>query len=366
MRRSYVFVTALVLAACGPETSPTEQELPTSFTVVPVACQGVRLTSQAAVNAFNCPVASTLFIGYEEGPNDPIVDLSPLAVLTEVTGFLNIGYTKHLKSVTGLPNLKTVGGSVQIHRNEALESVAGLDGLTSVGKGVSIIYNPALTHVSGFAALREIGEGLYILGDGALTNVSGFESLTDIGDALGMSANPELTSVDGFSSLARVAHVEFSSDAKLTDVDILSGITSVRGRVSILATPSLQSLAGLSNLTSVGGNLAIWNVDQITNLDMLANLTSVGALLLNDNDALVHLDGLSNLNGGRVGSDQRQLEPDQRGRPVEPHLRGRGAGDHEESPAQRLLLWTLLPPRDGGCGRTGEGPGQRPGVPLTG
>ena len=61
----------------------------------------------------------------------------------------------------------------------------------------------------------------------------------------------------------------------LTNLDGLSGISSVDGDLHIFATPALTNLDGLSGITSVGDDLEILYNDALTNIEGLSSLTSV-------------------------------------------------------------------------------------------
>ncbi len=80
-----------------------------------------------------------------------------------------------------------------------------------------------------------------------------------------------------------------SNDA-LTNLNGLSGITSLGGYIVITEHTSLENLDGLSGITSVGGGrITIEGNDVLTNLDGLGNVTSLwgsGSLYINDNTVL--------------------------------------------------------------------------------
>jgi hypothetical protein len=110
--------------------------------------------------------------------------------------------------------------------------------------------------------------------------------------------------VDAFpqncDSVYRSIYIESSND--ITNVDSLSGLTSVDEFLIIARNTALTNIDGLSNLTSVGNNLYIAENTSLTDLDGLVSLTSVsGDLDIADNESLGNLDGLSSL--GSVGRD---------------------------------------------------------------
>ena len=86
-------------------------------------------------------------------------------------------------------------------------------------------------------------------------------------------------------------------DDTLTNLDGLSGITSVGYDLYISDNDALTNLDGLSGITgSLAGDLVIGTNAVLTNLDGLGTLTSVGGeLKINNNAALTNLDGLSGI-----------------------------------------------------------------------
>ena len=59
----------------------------------------------------------------------------------------------------------------------------------------------------------------------------------------------------------------------------------------------LLNIDGLSGLQRVTGRLALTRLDCLKNLDGLATLTSAGAGLIGNNGVLENLDGLRNVSG---------------------------------------------------------------------
>jgi len=151
----------------------------------------VTLSSQAQVDAF--PTGCFVVPGKLTISGADITDLSPLASLTSVGGFLSIDSNPLLTNVSGLSGLRQVGSSLVIASNTALPNLSGLESLASIGDDLIILNNPSLTSVSGLSALRQVGEDLEISLNGALISLSGVQSLTNVGRKLSIYDNPQLS-----------------------------------------------------------------------------------------------------------------------------------------------------------------------------
>ena len=137
--------------------------------------------------------------------------------------------------------------------------------------------------------------GYLSIHDSNITNLDHLSGLTSVGGILSIYANPALTNLDGLSNLTSVGgYVFVSNNTLLTNLDGLSGLTSVGGFLDFDTNPALTNIDGLSGLTSVE-NLSIYNNNSLTNIDALSGLTYVGALAIFNNPALTNIDGLSGL-----------------------------------------------------------------------
>jgi hypothetical protein len=91
-----------------------------------------------------------------------------------------------------------------------------------------------------------------------ITNLDGLSELTLIGGRLIISDNDALANVDGLSSLFSVGDdMVISGNGALTNVDGLSSLTLVSGDMHLEDHAALANVDGLSLLTSVRGNLSV-------------------------------------------------------------------------------------------------------------
>ena len=141
-----------------------------------------------------------------------------------------------------------------------------------------------------------------ILGDVAIngadiTNVNGLSGVTSVGGYLAIQNNPALASLAGLAGVTSVSeflYIEYNP--ALPNLSGLSSIASVGENLTIGFNPVLTSLIELSGVTTVGGSLSIVSLPLLTSLTGLHAVTSVGDQLAIDNNPLVTtLTPLSNI-----------------------------------------------------------------------
>jgi len=87
------------------------------------------------------------------------------------------------------------------------------------------------------------------------------------------------------------------SGADITNLNALSSLTKVVGRLSIVDNPNLASLEGLSALRSIDDFLALALNPILTDVNALSALEQVGGLAISTNNSLSNLDGFVSLAG---------------------------------------------------------------------
>jgi hypothetical protein len=126
-----------------------------------------------------------------------------------------------------------------------------------------------------------------------ITNVDGLSDLTDIGGRLLLRDLDALTNVDGFSGLTSVGNLLVRANDALTNVDGFSGLTSV-GNLLVTENDKLANVDGFSNLPDIE-DLTISGNDKLVNVDGFSSLTLVVNLQVGNNDELKNVNGLSSL-----------------------------------------------------------------------
>ncbi len=272
-----------------------------------------------------------------------ISDLSPLNVLTSVTGSLIIEDNDLLISTFGLHNLTNIG-SIIISQNDNLVLInltnnassfsshvrindnVGLQGLIIDGsfttiEGQHIIdNNPNLPSVDGFNNFTTALDDVSIANLPALTNLNWLDNLTTSGpfsvvncDQLvnlsgltslattsffAINSNDAMTSLEGLNSLSSVTwNLGIVNNSILTNLTALSGVSGqVQGDLEISNNSSLTNLTGLNNISSIGMNLEVTSNSNLLNIDALSSMIALGDNLhIHNNTNLTSVAGLINL-----------------------------------------------------------------------
>ena len=284
----------------------------------------VLLDSQPDIDAFNATQVNGKITVMGFG----ITNLNGLSELTKCTE-LSISINPNLTSIIGLANLEEVEKTLRINNNQVLTSLAGLSSLLSVGDFLIIAHNPSLTDLGGLFNLEEVGSlfgnltidnndalininglskvtslpGLIIKNNAALINIDGLSNVNSIGfSGITIENNDALLNVDGLSNTGTSGDLKIIGNSSLTNID---GLISVQGlnnidarhHLEIKDNPLLANLDGLANFVRVkDGNLMIQNNDALTDIDGLSKLELVGqVLVISDNASLENVDGLTSL-----------------------------------------------------------------------
>ena len=270
------------------------------------------------------------------GGNPVLSSLTGLDNLTTIGGYLRISVNDALTSLTGLENVVSIGGYLEVRENNALTSLSGLDNLTSIGGYLKIWDNNNLTSLTGLENVVSIGGYLKIYGNANLLSLFGLGnieagSITD----LYIHNNPGLSSchaqsicdflsspngtinifdnAEGCNNTYQVADacglvfssclpegITFTAQAQIDNFQInYPNCTEIEGDVNIgglYGGTDITNLNELSVITSIGGKLeVVWN-NNLTNLSGFSNLTFIGGdLVFKKNEIMTSLVGLENL-----------------------------------------------------------------------
>jgi hypothetical protein len=269
--------------------------------------------------------------------------------LTSLGGSIFISNNAALTSfgLTGFPylalsGLSSIGGYLHIENNDALTSLLGFSVLTSIDGYLHIDDNAVLPSLAGLYHINPTtinhsnptGIDIYI---GNNTQLSTCEvqpicaalSIPDIiteitNNATGCNSEAEVqnacpTCLPGGFTFSTQAEIDnFSTDypdctqisgpitisgSAITNLDGLSGLTSIGGSLGFYNNPVLISLSGLSGLISIGGELFIGFNGDLNSLSGLSGLISIdGYLVVRNNDVLSSLAGLENINPTTIKS----------------------------------------------------------------
>ena len=190
---------------------------------------------------------------------------------TEITGYLRIDAQyitrdgdyelgHNIKNLYGLSNLTSVGGGLSIWFTDSLENVDGLSNLKSVGHSLIFRFNDGLKNINGLSNLNYSSIKLLWLDvNPNLENISSLQGITSL-DTLWIDNNFSLKTLDAFSNIrGQIIELKMFYNGRLTNLEGLSGITSIRDSLLIAYESSLTNLDALSNLQTIGGDLKIYN-----------------------------------------------------------------------------------------------------------
>ena len=265
--------------------------------IQPLSAQDVTLNSQAEINAFDQSVVNgNLRIFGDE----TVTDLSPLDVLTEVTGSLGI-FSTNVTNLKGLANLVAVGRGIDIEDNAKLVSLQGLENITELNN-LFIAFNNRLTNLQGLEGLVRVEGGLILLENTALNNLEGLNNLTSTGNlAIDNGFASNLESLRALKNLTTINGYLVINSTGISTLEGLDNLTFIGGSLDIERNKQLTSLKALSKLSFVGGSLDIELNSQLSDLQGLEGLTSLGSEndrpfgLLIRSTSLVNLQGLDNV-----------------------------------------------------------------------
>ena len=235
--------------------------------------------------------------------------------LNTLCGNVSITYNDALTQVY-LPSTLTEIGGVNLISNEELVSIESEE-LTVTGKGdIYIFFNQSLVGIPDFSAVDTLGGSLVIRSNNKLDTLR-LDNLSAVGGDLEISnsdvvfggsaldyvgGNIELEYLNGLTDLTLMSNLTtVSGDIRLTglnDVESTSGLSqidSVYGSMTLIGLRSIKELE-LNSLKYVGSSLYLAGLDSVPNLDHLSNLQTVsGIITVSSNDELINIAGLENI-----------------------------------------------------------------------
>ncbi|MFM9950447.1 MAG: hypothetical protein ACKV1O_21100, partial [Saprospiraceae bacterium] len=130
-----------------------------------------------------------------------------------------------------------------------------------------------------------------------ITNLDGLSGLTTVTKLIAIESNPVLVDIDGLAGITTFpGGIKIAYNTILPNINGMPSITSAYPPCDITGNDALTNLSGLSNITSFGSRLIIDSNPMLTDLTGLNMVGSVGGFLRFDNNAdLENLNALSNL-----------------------------------------------------------------------
>ena len=234
-------------------------------------------------------------------------------------------------------SLEKLGDLVNVNDIEIVDTkLAALDFVqdqVEVFGHVRVQGNAKLTSLSPLRASRYTGTvseefvPFYVIDNNAeLTTIGGLKYLTESTDQLTFTNNPKLTSIElpeltkvtgtgtfqvtgngittlTVSSLATVTSIDISQNPQLTNVSGLR-VTRITGGIQFKNNPKLSSIGSMGSLTHIGGNLVVDDNDALSDLGGLTSSMQkvVGSVTVTGNQTLSNLGQLSRLSQGINGT----------------------------------------------------------------
>lgn len=316
---------SLMLHKETPILIPLKKELDEEEIVGGTFNGDVFLTTQTEVSEFGKKqydrIEGRLVIGdFFPTDEDPILDISLLASIIEVTESLEILTNRKLSSLTGLHNLESVLGYLSIRGNNLLQSLEGLESLRELKSGLDIANNVTLVNLKGLENLTKLVSNTVIEHNYSLIDLTGLENIKSAGylhfshnsafesfrglhnlEAIGgmsIAANDSLQSLEGFGeNLSQINHLVITDNANLNDLNgLLATNGALDGSMRISNNQSLESLNGLKFKSDITFAVEIKGNPLLADISAMNAINKVGRdLIISDNQALGNLDGLSNL-----------------------------------------------------------------------
>jgi len=169
-----------------------------------------------------------------------------------------------------------------------------IDGDVTVGENNPLNSSSVYTPES-LRGVRSISGNLIIKGrrfNKEFENLDFLSSLVEVGGRLLINSNKYLESLDGLSSLKNVGELIITFNQNLGNIEGLASLETVGGDVYIASNTMLETLAGLNSLTSIDGNLEIRDNLSLDSLEGLDNLVDgVDEVKINFNKSLKNLRG---------------------------------------------------------------------------
>lgn len=276
------------------------------------------LQTQSDIDAFGLNqisiVDGSIIIGPNYGAvNDPIVDLSALSCLREVSGTLIISGCNELKTLHGLENLQIVQERIGIDLNPELTNLEGLNNIDTISS-LLITGNSKLTNLSGLENLKYCWSLINISGNDVLNEINALSNVTNT-SAIEISNNPllenlsvfnnlentvlnfllvrdnlSLLNLDGFQGMNEINYIEITGNPKLQTLSELSNITHILNSLIIERNDALTDFEAFSSIEVLDRTLSIQQNPVLTNVDELSGLTSTADFNISDNKSITDLN----------------------------------------------------------------------------
>ncbi len=200
---------------------------------------------------------------------------------TKLTALSNVAVKKWEGSTTG--GVFTVGYIVR--NNALLASVDALKYIQKVDADLRFSDNPKLTAIQ-LDELTTVKGPLVVANTGAST--IGFSQLTQVA-RVEITGNPALTTVRGFGATSIGGDFILRGNPLLAQLGAMSSLTTITGALVVDDNDALVDLAGLTGtMQRVSGAVTITGNANLTGLGSLSHATSIGPGSITNNAKLTY------------------------------------------------------------------------------
>ncbi len=221
-----------------------------------------------------------------------------LKCVTRVTGDVLINGDVDAAGLAGLADLRQVDGDFAILSNAVLTDLSPVACLRTVNGWLRLSFMPLLTNLAGLEGLEFVRQ--LQLRATAVANVDEPLALKGVAK-IDLFDNPELEelgAVEGWEIASDEIVLQMGNNPKLKDLLGFAGLLAQAGpevevAVQVFDSPGMTSLKGLEAMTH--GHLVLSGLVKVADLEPLANLTTAGSVTMSDMPLLTSLHGLHNL-----------------------------------------------------------------------
>ena len=165
-----------------------------------------------------------------------------------------------LNSVEGLIGLESIENQLRLEGLSQLNSFEGFNNLQSLNIDLSFV-DLHVNNFQGFDGLTTC-RSINISNMSGLQTLSGFESLEYVTETINISACSGIVNFDGFPSLISTGGLTINNLYALSNLGVLSHVTTIENDLVIIENNSLTDLCGIQSLLvndGLGGTYLVFN-----------------------------------------------------------------------------------------------------------
>ncbi len=249
------------------------------------------ITSQSQIDNFNfCEITGNLTI--KEAVAGDITDLKNLSILETLGGSLTIEGNSNLTQIVGFEQVPSIL-EINIKNNPELLSVRGFNSLTALN-GFLLSQNPKVERIEGLSKIDILKD--FKIFNANISELPNLNSLENIRGDLNLNRT-KITNIDALQNLKNIGNIFLSINPLLDNINGLSGATINSIVIRISSNNALRNINGIAgfnpNPNTSPADVVVSNNASLENLDGLSNLALIrGRLILINNPNLQNACGV--------------------------------------------------------------------------